>query len=97
MELKLVNMMKYLVEQELERMLPHYPDLCRCDKCLLDIQAIALNSLPPHYVVSHMGELWARAENMSIQRQVDIQAALTKAIQIVHERPRHSWDVSQRS
>ncbi len=82
-------MMQWLVQQELEQVLKHYPEVCRCDRCMLDIQAIALNSLSPHYVVSGQGELLAKAEHMSLQRQIDIQSALSKAIQIVHERPRH--------
>jgi len=92
MELQLANMMKCLVQQELERMMDHYPDVCHCERCVLDIQAIALNNLPPHYVVSRKGELLAKAENMSLQRQVDVQAALIKAIQVVHRCPRHGFD-----
>ena len=89
MEFRLVNMMQELVQQELDSVLSHYPDVCRCERCLLDIQALALNHLTPHYVVSQQGEVYAKIEYMSLQRQIDVQSALTKAVHIVKERPRH--------
>lgn len=94
-ELRLVNMMQWLVQQELDSVLKHYPNLCRCERCMLDIQAIALNSLSPHYVVSREGELLVKAEHLSFQRQADIHVALTKAIEIVQQRPRHGFQAAQ--
>ncbi len=30
-------------------------NMCTCEKCLLDVAAIALNDLPPKYVVTEKG------------------------------------------
>ena len=37
-------------------------DMCHCDKCRLDVMALALNHLPPAYVVTFKGELFANIE-----------------------------------
>ncbi|MCL2616999.1 MAG: late competence development ComFB family protein [Defluviitaleaceae bacterium] len=62
---------------------------CQCDKCTTDILAIALNSLPPKYVVTRKGELYSKLETLRQQFDVDIIAAITKAAVIVNRSPRH--------
>lgn len=64
-------------------------DICTCDQCRLDIAAIALNSLPPRYVVTNKGASYARADLLEMQKYVDIIGAITKAIKLVKEHPRH--------
>jgi len=62
---------------------------CTCDNCLLDISAVALNNLPPKYVVSKRGELFTRLAMLQHQFDVDIVAQLSKAAEIVAKKPRH--------
>ena len=62
---------------------------CQCDNCLLDILAIALNSLPTKYVVTKKGELYTKISNLQNQFDVDIIAAIAKASVIVSRNPRH--------
>ncbi|MDR1531943.1 MAG: late competence development ComFB family protein [Clostridiales bacterium] len=62
---------------------------CKCEACQYDITAIALNSLPPKYVVSHKGELYTKLSKLQQQFDVDIVAAITKAAVIVGRYPRH--------
>ena len=62
---------------------------CTCDECLLDIKAIALNSLPPKYVVTKKGQLYTKLSALQQQFDVDIIAAVTKAAIIVSRNPRH--------
>ncbi len=62
---------------------------CQCEKCILDIAAIALNSLSPKYVVTEKGYLYAKANNMNPQFNTDVVTAVTKAIEIVSKNPRH--------
>ena len=62
---------------------------CTCEKCRCDITAIALNSLPPKYVVTKKGELYTKLKALEQQFDVDIVAAITKAAVIVARNPRH--------
>ncbi len=64
-------------------------DMCTCEQCRLDIAAIALNSLPPRYVVTSKGASYARADLLEMQKYVDIIGAIAKAIKLVKEHPRH--------
>jgi competence protein ComFB len=63
--------------------------VCTCKKCSLDIAAIALNDLPPKYIVSEKGELYSRIDGLKQQFEVDVITAVTKAITIVKNNPRH--------
>lgn len=62
---------------------------CKCQSCLSDVTAIALNSLPPKYVVTKKGQLFTKIGNLQQQYDVDIIAAITKASVIVSRNPRH--------
>ena len=64
-------------------------NVCKCEKCLSDIAAIALNRLPPHYVVSEKGEVYSKVLNMSIQFEADVTTAILEAIEKVSKNPRH--------
>jgi len=63
--------------------------LCVCDQCKMDIKAIALNKLPPKYIVTRKGELYAKINTLQNQFEVDIISALTQASGIVGRNPRH--------
>lgn len=62
---------------------------CKCEKCILDIAAIALNDLPPKYIVTEKGELYSKVNALKRQFEVDVIAALTKAAVLVKRNPRH--------
>ncbi|MDQ2085286.1 late competence development ComFB family protein [Herbivorax sp. ANBcel31] len=64
-------------------------NVCTCEKCSLDILAIALNDLPPKYIVSEKGELYSKINALKQQFEVDVIAALTKAAILVKRNPRH--------
>ncbi|HOH89167.1 MAG TPA: late competence development ComFB family protein, partial [Bacillota bacterium] len=63
---------------------------CKCDKCRLDIIALALNSLPSKYVVSAKGELYAKVSELEQQFDIDVGTAIIKAAFLVNENPRHN-------
>lgn len=87
MELK--NYMEDIVWQNLDQLLAKQPDMCQCSKCRYDIMALALNFLPPRYVVTEAGETFTRIRSLEQQFSVDIITAITNAIIIVSNRPRH--------
>lgn len=64
-------------------------NVCTCEKCILDIAAIALNDLPPKYIVTKKGELYTKIDSLKQQFEVDVISAITKAAVIVKRRPRH--------
>jgi competence protein ComFB len=64
-------------------------DACHCEKCRLDVMALALNELPPAYIVTQRGELFASIDSTYLQNQVDVEMAVLKAIDMVRENPKH--------
>ncbi len=86
---ELKNYMEVSVEHFLPNLLRAFPDICQCEHCLMDIKAIALNSLKPHYVVTGKGEFYSKLSEMNLQYETDILKALIDAINIVSKNPRH--------
>ncbi len=84
----LVNVTEQIVDKRLREILATV-DCCKCEKCFLDMMAIALNYLKPQYVNTQKGELIKLAENTSYQKSVDIDIACVKAINIVTRSPQH--------
>ena len=64
-------------------------DVCQCENCRLDVEAIMLNSLPTKYVVSDTGALYAQLHDFDPQAKIDYMTAMTQAVKVVNERPRH--------
>lgn len=86
----LKNLMEDIVEDVLPSVLKKYPDVCRCQKCILDIKAIALNQLKPQYAVTQNGEVYVKVANeLDLQFKSDVTKELSKAIELVTKRPRH--------
>lgn len=81
-----VNVMESVVRARLEFLLQD-TDCCKCDKCMDDMMALALNALKPKYVNSHKGELFSRLDTTKYQNTIDIDVAVTKAITTVSSRP----------
>ena len=57
--------------------------VCRCEKCISDITALALNRLPPHYYVDagRGGEIGSPL--------VMVESAVHEAMETVGKNPRH--------
>ncbi len=85
----LKNFMEDCVWIFLDEVLKKYPEACSCETCRYDIAALALNSLPSRYVVRDKGEVYSKISTLETQYRADIYAALTKAIMLVKENPRH--------
>jgi competence protein ComFB len=85
----LQNLMEETVLQAIEKFMDK-ESMCTCEQCRLDVAAIALNNLPPRYVVTPKGASYARADLLELQKYVDVIGAITKAIKLVKEHPRHN-------
>jgi competence protein ComFB len=86
----LVNAAESLVLHELGRQLEVYGDeICRCNECVVDMAAIALNSVKPLYRFSLLGSLYA-AQTMNEKTYADsVQKAVAGAIERVRKNPSH--------
>jgi Late competence development protein ComFB. len=86
--MQLKNYMEEVVFEMLDKVMVKM-GVCMCDKCRYDVAAIALNSLPPKYVVTEEGEVYSRTNELTTQFDVDIATAITRAAEIVSKNPRH--------
>jgi competence protein ComFB len=87
----LKNEAEVMVLKELNRQLENYSgeELCLCNECVVDMAAIALNSIKPLYRFSLLGSLYA-AYIMDEQDYAEgIRGAVTNAIEKVRLNPSH--------
>ena len=86
----LKNEAEKLVLHELELQLSALgPEVCRCEECVIDMAAIALNGVKPLYYFSLLGTQYA-AQAMNEQAYADsVQQAVAQAIVKVSKNPAH--------
>lgn len=87
--MKLYNYMEGVVKEELDKLLTDIEDICKCEKCRLDMAAFALNRMNSQYVVSNKGRVYTKLKELNTQSRVDIMTNLTRAILHVGKRPQH--------
>ena len=85
---KLKNHMEEFVSKKTDEILK-LMNICKCEKCRLDIMALALNGLPAKYVVSEQGELYAKLKELEQQFDIDVETAIVKAAVLVGKNPKH--------
>ena len=87
----LVNLMQDIVITELEKQLksPEAAQVCKCQECILDITAIALNHLKPVYgsLDSFKGAM--HKEHITQKSEEEVVKAVKKAIYKVVSHPAH--------
>ncbi|NCB50424.1 MAG: competence protein ComFB [Clostridia bacterium] len=87
-EVILVNVMEEIVRQRVNELIKDF-DMCDCQKCRLNVCAIALNHLPTHYVTTEKGALFSKLEEVGITCQTNITVEITKALMTVKKHPFH--------
>lgn len=85
---KLSNYTEEVVIRKTDEILQHM-NICSCEKCRLDIMAIALNNLPAKYVVTEIGHVYSKIKELEQQYGVDIETEVTKAAVFVSNNPKH--------
>jgi competence protein ComFB len=88
MELGIRNYMEDMVLAKMPIVMKQM-GVCDCDRCRLDILAYVLNKMPPKYVVTVKGTIYAKLSLLQSQFDVDILTHITHAAAMVKERPRH--------
>jgi competence protein ComFB len=86
----LVNEKERYVVDELEAQFKARPEVCRCQECVLDMVALALNHTKPVYRVTLMGSIYAQAQDDEVRQEIE--NAVTNAIDKIHENPSHARD-----
>lgn len=86
----LVNETERYVVVELENQLKARPEVCRCQDCVMDMMALALNHTKPVYRVTLMGSIYARAEDDAVHQE--IVNSVRTAIDKIFENPAHAKD-----
>lgn len=87
--MKIQNYMEEVVQDELELLLNDRDDICKCQKCRMDMMVWALNRLPPKYVITDRGRLYTKLKEQEIQFKADVVKELAMAIQIISKNPQH--------
>jgi competence protein ComFB len=88
MDLYVKNYMEDMVLAKMPQIMAHL-GVCHCEKCKLDIFAYVLNKMPPKYVVTQKGTVYAKLALLQSQFDVDIISQITQACEMVNARPRH--------
>ncbi|MDR0877151.1 MAG: late competence development ComFB family protein [Treponema sp.] len=86
----LKNEAETLVLNELENQLASYTgEICRCNECVVDMAAMALNTVKPLYRFSLLGSLYA-AQAMNEESYANsVQQAVAASIEKVRKNPSH--------
>ncbi|MCI1966091.1 MAG: late competence development ComFB family protein [Oscillospiraceae bacterium] len=82
---EIVNMMEEIVLSKLDGVLSRF-QCCRCDRCKKDIVALALNKLPPRYMVLVHGQ---PVPDIDAQTNAQVITAMIQAAIRVRAKPRH--------
>lgn len=69
-------------------------EVCNCPRCVGDVLALALNSLPTKYVTSDAGKQYIQLNTYKQQFETDVVAALIKSCLVVKASPKHEVSAS---
>ncbi len=87
----LVNEVESVVIDEIERQLNRAgKDVCRCQDCVLDMAALALNHLKPNYrsTLSYKGVIYKQRLKSDTYRR-SVEKVVEKAIEKIRKNPSH--------
>ena len=80
----LVNVAELAVKERIEKAMDKFK-CCQCDHCVKDVLALAVNNLPPKYIVRNELD-----QALEIRRyDADVISALVNAVIKVKQNPRH--------
>jgi competence protein ComFB len=86
----LKNEAERLVINEMENQLETFSEpICKCNDCILDMAAMALNSVKPLYRVSLLGSLYAATAMDEENYATEIREGVFAAIERIRKFPSH--------
>ncbi len=85
-----INYTEKIVYEWLREYIMQHPDeFCTCTRCVDDIMALALNKLPPRYVVSHVGEVITDFNFTEAPDRTKVMTEVIRAVRTVSKNPSH--------
>jgi competence protein ComFB len=87
--MELHNYTEKVVREVLIEIVDRRADVCKCERCKLDIMAMALNNLPPQYYVSEKGEVFSKLLATYMETRTKVITEVTKAVMHVEKTPHH--------
>ena len=91
-DMKVINIVEELVWECFKEVMEHRPGICRCDRCMADVCALALNKMKPRYVASDKGEVISKAAFLEKELKIELLVAVADAVEIVKANPRHEME-----
>ena len=89
----LKNEAENLVIQDLGRQLEAFPEpICKCNDCVLDMAAMALNAVKPLYRVSLLGSMYTASAMDQKIYATSVREAVFRAIEKVRKNPSHDME-----
>jgi competence protein ComFB len=86
----LVNEAEKMVIAELGSQLDSYKgSICRCNECVVDMAAVALNAVKPLYRVSLLGTMYASQAMNEASYAASLRDEVSRAIEKVRKNPAH--------
>ena len=67
-------------------------DMCKCERCFLDVCAIVFNQGYTHFVNTKEGELLKKVPSMQHGNEVELKVKVLNAIKLVSSFPHHDKD-----
>jgi len=85
------NYMEEIVRNYVNNILndPAYADVCKCEQCVDDIMAKALNNLKPFYITTKKGEVYAEYSSLETQHQAEVIKEVINALEYVTKNSNH--------
>ncbi|MDD2510056.1 MAG: late competence development ComFB family protein [Syntrophomonas sp.] len=87
--MRVINIVEELVWECINEVIEHRPGKCRCDRCIADICALALNQMKPRYVASDRGKTISKAAFLEKDLKIALLVVVADAVERVNANPRH--------
>jgi len=81
--------MEDMVAELVEQLCQEKRGCCPCANCRADVMAMALNQLPPKYVVTQKGAAFTKLQTLDLQFKTDVVREVLRAISKIAKSPRH--------
>lgn len=82
------NFMEEVVKKLIDKAIKDL-NICKCEKCRVDIMALTLNELVPKYFVTKKGMNYTKLNCLDPQFEADVISTIVKAADIVRKNPKH--------
>lgn len=88
--MKVHNVMEEAAADLLDKQWGYLTMTCHCEECKMDVLALSLNRLKPHYVRQQRGSALAKADLLTGQARATILTAIVESAKVVSAYPHHN-------